>query len=79
MKDRRLEYFVGFLHAIQDPRFSHARYRSWCGWDLVYAYHRRADSPSGVLLAGCIEEVYGAPLLAAVRRPGALSPTEGLR
>lgn len=33
------------------PAFSHVTRRPWCGCDILHAYFRCSDSPSGVLLA----------------------------
>lgn len=65
--------------AIEDPKFSHARARQWGGQWAVSIYHRDPKSPSGVMLAASGSEAIVEPLLRQARRPGAISPTEGLR
>ena len=39
-----------FARAVLSPNFSHCSRREWCRVMIVYAYHRRSDSPSGVIL-----------------------------
>ncbi len=66
--------------AIKSERFSHARFKPFCGQDRVLVYHRDETSPSGVRLAH-INEAYTAAeadkLLREIRNTSALSPTEG--
>ena len=68
--------------AIQHPAYSHSRARP-TGRDRnhrttysITLYHRDAESPSGVTAAGGGPESIVAPLLAELRKGGALSPTE---
>lgn len=72
--------------ALLDQKFSHSRFRRWCGVGIVYIYHRDATSPSGVLLVAGAEEsifeaVYAEQIACGGIRSSAapLSPTEGLR
>lgn len=68
--------------SIQDPAYSHSRARP-TGRDRnhrttysITLYHRDPTSPSGVTAAGTGPESIVAPLLAELRKGGALSPTE---
>lgn len=64
--------------AIMDPKFSHARARQWCRQWSMHIYHRDPTSPTGVRLVASGPEQMVEPMLKEHRRPGALSPTEGL-
>lgn len=71
-----MPYPKEFEAAIKDPRFSHTRVRSWCGCQIVYAYHADAGSPSGVVLAAGLDERLAEPILRKHRKSGPLSPVE---
>lgn len=67
-----------FRAAVLSDRFSHARYREWCGTGVVWVYHSEPSSPSGVQLAAALSADLGERIIRECRRPGALSPTEGM-
>jgi hypothetical protein len=62
--------------AIHHPNFSHCRQGDGCWRDIVWIYHRDHNSPSGVKLAASGESAVVDPLVRAIRRTSALSPTE---
>ncbi len=77
------ELIASFKVALASPDFQHSRVRPlWEGADdahtQVLIYHRDRTSPTGVRLAA---HAYGyaecAAMIAAAKRTGALSPTEG--
>jgi hypothetical protein len=60
---------------VNDPAFSHTRMGSGLWREVVWIYHRAAESPTGVLCVGSTREA----ILMACRRPAGsapLSPTE---
>lgn len=85
-QERKLAELPGLVRkALLDAKFSHSRFREWCGAGCVYIYHRNPTSPSGVMLAvGCPASMFD-PIYNALRAEGLigsgaspLSPTEGL-
>lgn len=67
------------VQAICSPRYTHSRTRHWCRQDVTAIYHRDANSPSGVLLAGGGPDVLVNAILKRHRETSPLSPTEGFR
>jgi hypothetical protein len=61
--------------AIQSESFSHARAGDGCWRDIVWVYHRDAESPSGYTLAASGDKSVVEPLLRD-RQTSPLSPTE---
>lgn len=62
--------------AIRSPDFSHARNGDGCWRNVVWIYHRDRSSPTGVKLAIGVDATVADPLLRALQRTSALSPTE---
>lgn len=63
--------------ALESPRFSHARAKSWCGQWQVLVYHHNPESPSGVTLAASApDDDVTEALFRKHGRPSPLSPTE---
>jgi len=62
--------------AVRNPNFSHARQGTGCWRDVVYIYHRDANSPSGVILACGGDSAIADPIIRQFQRTSALSPTE---
>ena len=75
----REETLIANLRSLlRSSNYSHCLFREWCGVGQVYFYVRDQKSPSGVRLAMITEEALADRILIEGKRPGALSPTEGL-
>lgn len=62
--------------AVRHPNFSHARQGDGCWRNTVWIYHRDEKSPSGVKLAVGGDAAVVDPIIRAVQRTSALSPSE---
>lgn len=62
--------------AVRDSAFSHARQGDGCWRNTVWIYHRDPKSPSGYRLAVGGDSSVVDPIIRAVRKTSALSPTE---
>lgn len=81
------EQKAAFAAALASPDFAYTRVRSWRADGyvesdadyIVYVYRRDRTSPSGVILAASLGNyVVAMELIDAAKKPGPLSPTEGL-
>lgn len=82
-KARSANMARGFIKAVFDERFSHARAIMFRGEVVgINIYFRDSESPSGVSCAastGALSVEQAELLLEQAGRPSPLSPTEGLR
>lgn len=62
--------------AVLSPHYSHSRQGTGCWRDVVWIYHYDPNSPSCFKLAVGGDQSLVNPIIAELRHPGALSPTE---